>query len=70
MINQYIPYDTLTSNLEQAYLNNLKAKRIAAEELDRLGNSFKTISEQLTELQQQLIQSKPQLGCKVKTVAA
>lgn len=47
MLNQYIPYNSLTADLEQAYLNDMKAKRLAAEEFDRIGNSFERISEQL-----------------------
>lgn len=47
-LNKYIPFNTITADLEQAYLDDMKSKRLRAEELDRIGNSFERISEQLS----------------------
>lgn len=46
-LNPYIPFSTGTAELEQAYLNDMKADRLRFEELTRIGNSFERISEQL-----------------------
>lgn len=49
-LNRYIPFDTEQDGLEQAYLNYMKNSRLHIEELDRIGNSFERISEQLSVL--------------------
>ncbi len=46
--NNYIPFSTATADLEQAYLNDMKAERLRYAELDRIGNTFERISEQLS----------------------
>jgi hypothetical protein len=49
-MNHYIPFDSETADLEQAYLNDMKAERLRFAELDRIGNTFERISEQLSVL--------------------
>ena len=60
-LNTYIPFDTGTAELEQAYLDDMKSDRLRNDELTRIGNSFERISEQLSILHKNLNQERNEI---------